>query len=78
MARKPIIAGNWKMNNTIAAGKKLVGELAPLVKDNTSVDIVVAPTATALAAVAEAVKGTNIHVAAQNVHWVFQENLFPY
>jgi triosephosphate isomerase len=69
MARKPIIAGNWKMNNTIAAGKKLVGELAPLVKDNASVDIVVAPTATALAAVAEAVKGTNIHVAAQNVHW---------
>ena len=69
MARKPIIAGNWKMNNTIAAGKKLVGELAPLVKDNAAVDIVVAPTATALAAVAEAVKGTNIHVAAQNVHW---------
>ncbi len=69
MARKPIIAGNWKMNNTIAAGKKLVGELAPLVKDNAAVDIVVAPTATALAAVADAVKGTNIHVAAQNVHW---------
>ena len=30
--RKPIIAGNWKMNNTIAAGTKLVEELAPLVK----------------------------------------------
>lgn len=67
--RKPIIAGNWKMNNTIAAGTALVKELAPLVKDNNAVDIVVCPTFTALAAVCEAVKGTNIHVGAQNVHW---------
>jgi len=69
MARRPIIAGNWKMNNTIAAGKQLVKDLAPLVKDNKDVDIVVCPTATALAGVADAVKGTNIHVGAQNVHW---------
>ena len=69
MARRPIIAGNWKMNNTIAAGKQLVKDLAPLVKDNKDVDIVVCPTATALAGVAEAVKGSNIHVGAQNVHW---------
>ena len=67
--RKPIIAGNWKMNNTVAAGTALVKELAPLVKDNNAVDIVVCPTFTALAAVCEAVKGTNIHVSAQNVHW---------
>ena len=68
MARTPIIAGNWKMNNTIAEGVQLVKELAPLVKD-AKVDVVVCPTATALASVAEAVKGTNIHVGAQNVHW---------
>lgn len=67
--RKPVIAGNWKMNNTIAAGTELVKELAALVKDNTKVDIVVCPTATALAAVTAAAKGTNIHVGAQNVHW---------
>ena len=67
--RKPIIAGNWKMNNTVAAGTALVKELAPLVKDNNAVDIVVCPTFTALAAVCEAAKGTNIHVGAQNVHW---------
>lgn len=67
--RRPIIAGNWKMNNTCAAGVELVKALAPLVKDNTTVDIVVCPTATALAAVCEAAKGTNIHVGAQNVHW---------
>ena len=67
MARTPIIAGNWKMNNTIAEGTKLVKELAPLVKD-AKVTVVVCPTATALAAVADALKGTNIHVGAQNVH----------
>ena len=67
--RKPIIAGNWKMNNTASAGTALVKELAPLVKDNASVDIVVCPTFTALSAVCEAVKGTNVHVGAQNVHW---------
>ncbi len=69
MARKPIIAGNWKMNNTIAEGKKLVSELAPLVKDNNAVDIVVCTPATALSGVAEAIKGTNIKLGAQNVHW---------
>ncbi|TCS79326.1 triose-phosphate isomerase [Pectinatus cerevisiiphilus] len=67
--RKPIIAGNWKMNNTIAAGTQLIKDLAPLVKENNKVDIVVCPTYTALAAVAEAAKGTNVHVGAQNVHW---------
>ncbi len=67
--RKPIIAGNWKMNNTVAAGTQLIKDLAPLVKDNNKVDIVVCPTFTALAAVAEAAKNTNIHVGAQNVHW---------
>ena len=68
MARTPIIAGNWKMNNTIVEGKNLVRGLAPLVKD-AKVTVVVCPTATALAAVADAALGTNIHVGAQNVHW---------
>jgi triosephosphate isomerase len=68
VGRTPIIAGNWKMNNTIKQGVALVEELIPLVKD-AQCRVVVAPTATALAAVAKAVKSTNIHVAAQNVHW---------
>ena len=73
MARTPIIAGNWKMNNTIKEGVELVKALAPLVKD-AKVDVVVCPTATALSSVAEAVKGTNIHVGAQNVHWEAKGN----
>ena len=68
MERTPIIAGNWKMNNTIAAGTALVRALAPLVKDARAT-VVVCPTATALAAVSEAARGTNIAVGAQNVHW---------
>jgi triosephosphate isomerase len=56
------------MNNTIADGKALVAALAPLVKD-AKVDVVVCPTATALSAITEAVKGTNIKVGAQNMHW---------
>ena len=68
MSRTPIIAGNWKMNNTIAEGVALVKDLAPLVKD-AKVTVVVCPTATALYSVADVAKGTNIHVGAQNVHW---------
>lgn len=67
--RTPIIAGNWKMHNTMAAGAALVKELAALVSDAKNVEVVVCPTATALAAVKDAAKGTNIHVGAQNMHW---------
>lgn len=67
--RTPIIAGNWKMHNTMAAGTALVKELAALVKDVKGVEVVVCPTFTALSAVKEAAKGTNIRVGAQNMHW---------
>ena len=66
--RKPIIAGNWKMNKTPAEAVALVTELIPLVKD-AECDVVVCPPAVNLAPVAEAVKGTNIKVGAQNVHF---------
>ncbi|HPD03078.1 MAG TPA: triose-phosphate isomerase, partial [Clostridia bacterium] len=66
--RTPIIAGNWKMNNNIAAAKQLIGELIPLVKD-AKAEVVVCVPFTSLAAAVEAVKGTNIKVGAQNVHW---------
>ena len=69
MARRPIIAGNWKMNNTIAAGVKLINELKPLVADNKEVDVVACAPATCLSAIAEAAKGSNIAIGAENVHW---------
>ncbi len=67
--RKPVIAGNWKMYKTIAEAVDFVAKVKPLVAAAAHCEVVVAPPFTALRAVAEAVKGSNIAVAAQNVHW---------
>lgn len=66
--RKPIIAGNWKMNNTIAETKQLITDLKPLVKD-AKCDIVICTPYTDLATAVAETKGSNIHVGAENVHW---------
>ena len=66
--RKPIIAGNWKMNNTASEGVALVRAIAPLVKD-ANCDVVVCVPAIDIPAVSEALKGTNIALGAQNVHF---------
>lgn len=67
--RKPIIAGNWKMHKVSSEGVALVNELAKLTADAKEVDIVVCPPFTTLAAVANALKDTNIHMGAQNMHF---------
>ena len=69
MARKIIIAGNWKMNKTVAEAKELVAELKTLVADVKAAEVIVCPTYTALSAVVEAARGSNVKVGAQNVHW---------
>ena len=66
--RKKIVAGNWKMNKTPSEAISLINELKPLVAD-TDVEVVVCPTFVCLPAVIEAVRGTNIKVGAQNIHW---------
>ncbi|MBE6066424.1 MAG: triose-phosphate isomerase [Clostridium lundense] len=66
--RIPIIAGNWKMHNTIDEAIKLVEELKPMVK-NAKCEVVVCPTFVCLHAVKKAVEGTNIKVGAQNMHF---------
>lgn len=70
--RKPIIAGNWKMFKTLSESVAFVQELAPKLAPFTSVERVVCPTYIALAAVADALKGTGIGVGAQSVHWEAQ------
>jgi triosephosphate isomerase (TIM) len=67
--RIPFIAGNWKMFKTVQEAVVFVKECRTLVKDATGVEIVLAPPFTALHAVAEAARNTNIGVAAQNLHW---------
>lgn len=66
--RKPIIAGNWKMNKTNAEAKQLIDELKPLVAD-AKCDVVVCVPFTCIETVANACKGSNIEVGAQNVSW---------
>ena len=67
--RKSIIAGNWKMNNTVKDTEKLLGELLPLVGDVTETDVVVCVPFTDIATAAALVKGTSVKVGAQNVSW---------
>jgi len=66
--RRPVIAGNWKMYKTQAEARAYFSVFAPLVQGSTHCDIIVAPPFTALAASVEAVKGTMISIAAQNMH----------
>ena len=68
MARKKIIAGNWKMNMTPSQAVKLVEELAPLVK-NDDVDVVYCVPAIDIVPVVEAVKGSNVQVGAENMYF---------
>jgi triosephosphate isomerase len=67
--RRPIIVGNWKMHKTSAEAVALVKALNASIAQIQDVDVGVAPPHTALTAVAEALRGAAIFVAAQNMHW---------
>ena len=66
--RTPFIAANWKMYKTVLEAVSFVKEFRGLVKDF-DVEIVVAPPFTALHAVAEAARSSNVGVAGQNMYW---------
>ena len=68
MARRKIIAGNWKMNMTPSEAVELVNTLKPLVA-NEEVDVVFCVPAIDIVPVVEAVKGSNIHVGAENMYF---------
>jgi triosephosphate isomerase len=67
--RTPRIAANWKMFKTVTEAVVFAKELKSLVKDVSDVEMVVAPPFTAIHAVAEALRNTNVFVSAQNVYW---------
>ncbi|MBE5761110.1 MAG: triose-phosphate isomerase [Clostridiales bacterium] len=66
--RKPIIAGNWKMNMTPSQGAALINEMKPLVAD-AKCDVVVCVPYVDIPAAAEALKGSNIGLGAQNMNF---------
>lgn len=67
--RKPIMAGNWKMNKTVEEAILLVSELGMLVDEVTDTEVVVCPPFIALDAVIEAGVGSKISFGAQNMYW---------
>lgn len=68
MARKKIIAGNWKMNKTPSETVTLINELKPLV-GNDEADVVFCVPAISLTTAIEAAKGSNIQIGAENMYY---------
>ncbi|HFQ90397.1 MAG TPA: triose-phosphate isomerase [Desulfobulbus sp.] len=69
MERRPLIAGNWKMHLNVADSVSLAAAVAAGSRDLGDRDVMIAPAFTALAAVAEVLKGSSVFLAAQNVAW---------
>lgn len=69
MTRKPLVAGNWKMNMTVADARHLVSEMVPGLQSKIGVDKVICPPHTALLAVSSLLEGTDISLGAQNMFW---------
>lgn len=67
--RKPLMAGNWKMNKTVGEAVNMVKALKPAVTDVNDVEILLCPTYTALYAVNNEIKDSNIKLGAQNLFW---------
>ena len=66
--RRRLIVGNWKMNKVAGSAREFVQHFLARERD-TGVDVAIAPPFTALAAVAESLRGTPVALAAQTMHW---------
>jgi triosephosphate isomerase len=67
--RKPVMAGNWKMYKTPAETTAFFEKFRPLAGQAEHCEIVICPPFTNLAAAVEAVRGSSIHIGAQNIGW---------
>jgi triosephosphate isomerase (TIM) len=68
MPRTPLIAGNWKMNNTVAEAEAFIASLLPRVSTVDGVDVGVCVPFTDLQAVVDSTRGSRVEVYAQNMH----------
>ena len=68
MSRTPVIAGNWKMNKTIAEAEAFVAALLPQVATADGVDVAICPPFTALQAMVDSTRGSRVQVFAQTMH----------
>jgi len=67
--RKPIVAGNWKMNCTVAEAADLASGVRGGLGREVAAEVVICPPFTSLAAVAEILAGSVVRLGGQNVHW---------
>jgi triosephosphate isomerase (TIM) len=67
--RKRIVAGNWKMNKTVAEAVDLAAGIKSELADSNEVDVVLCPPFTALAAVGAVIGDCQLRLGAQNMHW---------
>jgi triosephosphate isomerase len=68
MARTPLLAGNWKMNKTIAEAEEFIQALLPRVSTADGVDVAICPPFTALEAMVDSTRGSRVQVFAQTMH----------
>ncbi len=68
MSRTPFIAGNWKMNKTVAEAEAFIAALLPQVYDTEGVEVVICPPYLALQAMVDSARGSRVGVYAQNMH----------
>jgi triosephosphate isomerase (TIM) len=66
--RTPLIAGNWKMNKTVAEAEEFIQALLPRVSSVQAVDVAICPPFTALQAMVDSARGSRVEVYAQNMH----------
>ena len=67
--RVPVMAGNWKMDKSVAQTIEFFEKFKPLVEQSNHCEIVIAPSFPALAAASEMARGSRIRIAGQNLHW---------
>lgn len=67
--KKPLIVGNWKMNKTVSEAIEFVKILKNTISDVTNIEILICPPFTALHAVNNETRGSNISLGAQNLFW---------
>src|SRR5687768_15997794 len=69
MSRMPFVAGNWKMNKTVAEARDLVPKLSVQLREVANVEKVLCPPFISLVAISSLLEGSDIGLGAQNMHW---------
>lgn len=69
MSRIPVVAGNWKMNKTVAEAQDLVSKMSTQLREIKNVEKILCPPFMALPALSAMLAGSDIGLGAQNMHW---------